>query len=172
MAWLVHFAHRDPVELHYWPPATEAEVLAEHPEALAAEPARRVASNSIATEAERSELLALVQAIYAGDTDADRQQAIDAALADPASALTCYRAISKARGIVPAAAPAPVQPALQPPGCSTCQHRRKPGHSAGYCCADRADLVPAYGTNHPLRRLPADGGDGCQHFRPAKWVTA
>ena len=43
-------------------------------------------------------LLALVDAIYAGDTDLDRAGATDAALADPEADLACYRAIANERG--------------------------------------------------------------------------
>lgn len=173
-AWRLHFADRDPVEVHCWPALAHGEVLAEHPEAIAAEPVRHATSASAPTASERAELLALVQAIYADDTAADRQQAAAAALADPAGALHCYRAIAAARGIKastpPAAAPEGAQAAQQQPGCRTCHHMRKPGKSDGYCAGGRADLVPAYGANHPLRRLPADGGTDCQHFQPAKWV--
>jgi len=45
-------------------------------------------------------------------------------------------------------------------GCRTCAHLRRPGLSDGHC-AGREDLPPAYTPEHPLRRLPADGGEGC-----------
>lgn len=44
--------------------------------------------------------------------------------------------------------------------CGTCRHVRRPGLADGYCIA-RADLPPAYGTDHPLRKLPALGGVDC-----------
>jgi hypothetical protein len=40
-----------------------------------------------------AELRALVAAVYSGETDADRADALAAALADPDDALTCYRSI-------------------------------------------------------------------------------
>ena len=48
---------------------------------------------------ELAELLALISAIYAADTDLASQEATDAALADPEAALQCYRAIANERGI-------------------------------------------------------------------------
>ena len=51
-------------------------------------------------------------------------------------------------------------------GCVTCRHRATPGLiRAGYC-AMRTDTVPAYGASHPLRRLPPDGGAGCEQYVP------
>lgn len=44
--------------------------------------------------------------------------------------------------------------------CRTCRHIRRPGLSDGYC-GSRTDLPPAYGTDHPLRQLPADRGVSC-----------
>lgn len=108
-AWLVRFADRAPLELHYWPAMTLAEVLTDNPGAVGAEPLR------------------------------------------------------------PAPAPAPA--ARTQAGCSDCRHLRRPGRSDGLCASGRDDLMPAYGANHPLRKLPADGGDGCKQFELAKWVT-
>lgn len=48
--------------------------------------------------------------------------------------------------------------------CTTCHHWSRPGLSTGYC-SGRPDLPPAYGENHPLRRLPADNGATCQHHK-------
>ncbi len=56
-------------------------------------------------------------------------------------------------------------------GRSDCRHLRRPGRSDGLCASGRDDLMPAYGDRHPLRRLPADGGEGCKQFELAKWVT-
>lgn len=124
---------------------------------VAAEPARRPP-----TEAERAELLALLAAIYATDTDQDRQEAMDCAMADPDGALLCYRAIAAERGLVvslPAPAPAPA-----PPACRRCRHRATPGRADPGYCAIRTDQPRAYGTDHPLRRLPDDGGTICPMF--------
>jgi hypothetical protein len=48
--------------------------------------------------------------------------------------------------------------------CKTCEHLRTPGRSAGYC-GGRDDLPLAYGVNHPLRKLPLDGGATCDYWR-------
>lgn len=45
-------------------------------------------------------------------------------------------------------------------GCANCRFLRRPGLADGYCI-QRADLAPAYGPSHPLRRLPADRGESC-----------
>jgi len=48
--------------------------------------------------------------------------------------------------------------------CIDCQYFARPGKSDGYCVR-REDLPPAYGENHPLRRLPADRGMTCNQLR-------
>lgn len=48
--------------------------------------------------------------------------------------------------------------------CPDCQHFARPGKSDGYCGV-RDDLSPAYGANHPLRRLPADRGASCGQWQ-------
>lgn len=48
--------------------------------------------------------------------------------------------------------------------CVECQHFARPGKSDGYC-GGRDDLPPAYGANHPLRKLPADGGASCNQWK-------
>lgn len=46
--------------------------------------------------------------------------------------------------------------------CVSCKHLFKPGRvDVGYC-GGREDLAPAYGANHPLRKLPSDGGASCK----------
>lgn len=180
--WLLHYADREPLEVGFSPAADHAEALVAYPDAVAAEPVPERTDTRTATVIERDELLALIQAIYAADTDADRQEATDAALADPDAALTCYRAIASERGIVVARAVAhqsarqsaqqSVQQSAQKPaqksaarGCSTCRHRRRPGLSAGYCGGGRDDLPGAYGLHHPLRKLPDDQGEGCTSYQ-------
>ncbi len=59
----------------------------------------------------------------------------------------------------PIAPPPPIETS-----CRDCRHFAKPGHSSGYC-AGRDDLPLAYGANHPLRKLPDDGGASCQHWQ-------
>ncbi len=52
----------------------------------------------------------------------------------------------------------PAQPLITPPPMrSTCRHLAKPG-LAGF---PRNTREPAYGSNHPLRQLPADHGEDC-----------
>lgn len=181
--WLIHFLDREPLEVWFSPAADHDEALAGYPDAVAAEPVPERTDTRTATVIERDELLALVEAIYAADTDQDRQEATDAALADPEAALTCYRAIANERGIVVARAVAhqsarqsaqqSVQQSAQKPaqksaarGCSTCRHRKRPGLSSGYCGGGRDDLLGAYGEHHPLRKLPDDQGESCASYLP------
>lgn len=164
--WLIHFADRDPVEAWFAPAASHAEVLAQHPDAVAAEPVPERVSTRAATAREHAELLALISAIYAADTDQDRAEAVGAALADPEGALTCYRAIAAERGIV-VALPVTTMPttSTMTTGCKTCRHLKRPGLSAGYC-SGRDGLPRAYGNDHPLRRLPDDMGASCASHQP------
>jgi hypothetical protein len=177
--WLLHYADREPMEVHFAPAADHAEALAAYRDAVAAEPAPERTDTGAASVIERDELLALVEAVYAGDTDADRAEALDAALADPAGALTCYRGIAAERGITVVRADArqssaqsarqSVQQSVQQSAarnCSTCRHRKRPGLSAGYCGGGRGDLAGAYGLHHPLRKLPADQGASCASYMP------
>ena len=164
--WLIHFADRDPLESWFSPAVTHGEVLAQHPDAVAAEPVPEHTDTRTATVIERDELLALVEAIYADDTDQERQEAIDAALADPEGALQCYRAIAAERGIVV------VLPVITKPtsitvatGCKSCRHRKRPGRSDPGYCSGRDDLPAAYGLHHPLRKLPDDQGESCPLWR-------
>ena len=165
--WMMHFPDREPLEVWTSPPATHGEALALYPEAIAAVPIPARTSTRGASTSERAELLALISAIYADDTDLDRAEATDAALADPEAALACYRAIAAERGITV------VLPVITKPtsitvvtGCKTCRHRKRPGLSAGYCGGGRDDLPGAYGINHPLRKLPDDQGAGCTIYNP------
>ena len=59
----------------------------------------------------------------------------------------------------------PAQPEIQ--RCQDCIHLAQFGD--GYC-AQRHDLPPAYGINHPLRRLPADNGESCHEYDAEDWV--
>lgn len=49
--------------------------------------------------------------------------------------------------------------------CATCTHLHKPGRAEPGYCGGRADLEPAYGANHPLKKLPADHGKGCKDWK-------
>lgn len=163
-AWLLHFSDRDPMEVWTAPPATHDEILALYPDAVAAVPVPDHASTRTASTSERAELLTLLEAIYADDTDADRQEAIGLALADPEGALTCYRAIAGERGL---SVSMPVSTETAPAHlCRTCRHRTTPGRADPGYCDQRADLPKAYGVHHPLHRLPADGGIDCPIWAP------
>jgi len=48
--------------------------------------------------------------------------------------------------------------------CRRCQHIARPGLSSGHCGGGRHDLPPAYGTDNPLRKLPADNGAACHLY--------
>jgi len=165
--WLIHFLDREPLEVWFAPAADHDEALASYPDAVAAEPLPERTDTRTATVIERDELLALVEAIYAADTDQDRAEALDAALADPEGALQCYRAIAAERGITV------VLPVITRPtsitvatGCKSCRHRKRPGRSdPGYCGGGRDDLPAAYGLHHPLRKLPDDQGAGCTSYQ-------
>lgn len=71
------------------------------------------------------------------------------------------------------ARPAPMNPARfrslkNSMRCKGCIHMKRPGLADGYCNNPlRSDLPPAYGLNHPLRRLPANGGRDCAVFEEA-----
>ncbi|MBL8445437.1 MAG: hypothetical protein JNK52_15445 [Zoogloeaceae bacterium] len=187
-AWLLQFLDRAPIEVWTGPPATHGEVLALYPGAVAAEPVPEHVTRT-PTDGERDELLALIAAVYAADTDQDRQEAIGLALADPEGALACYRAIAAERAIVVSASPVSATVSAQNvaaergivvtraevtrsvttkthvQACKTCRHLARPGRADGYC-AERTDLPHAYGADHPLRRLPADGGANCPKWAP------
>ncbi|WP_153147351.1 hypothetical protein [Dechloromonas sp. H13] len=157
-AWLFHFTDRDDLPVTFAPAVDHAAPLAYYPGAVAAEPIAERTQRK-ATKAEAEEITALVQAIYANDTDDDQAEALAVALADPDGALPCYRTIAEDRGITIAA---PVVGMVKACGC--CQHLARPGKSEGYC-GGRDDLPHAYGANHPLRRLPADRGASCDRWR-------
>lgn len=96
--WLFHFADRDDLPVTFAPAVDHAAALADYPDAVAAEPIPDRPQRK-ATKAEAEEITALVQAIYANDTDDDGAEALAAALADPDGALRCYRTIAKDLGI-------------------------------------------------------------------------
>lgn len=156
-AWLFHFADRDDLPVTFASAVDHAEALAYYPDAVAAEPIPDRPQRQ-PTKSEADEITALVQAIYANDTESDRAEALAVALADPDGALLCYRTIAKDQGIAVAA---PVASTVK--ACRDCQHFARPGKSDGYC-GGRDDLPLAYGANHPLRRLPADGGASCSQW--------
>jgi hypothetical protein len=94
--WRLKFAEGEPLDVTFCPPANRGNVLARYPHAIDAEPIPE-RPRRVATEAEARELRGLIQAVYGSEADADRAEALDAALNDTAAALRCYRAILKAR---------------------------------------------------------------------------
>ena len=97
-AWLFHFADRNDLPVTFAPAVDHAAALAYYPDAVAAEPIPERPQRK-PTEAETNEITALVQALYANDTEADRADALAAALADPDGALLCYRTIAEDQGM-------------------------------------------------------------------------
>ncbi len=94
--WLIHFSDRDPITVTFSPEVSHAGALA-CPGAVAAEPVPEI--NRAPTPSETALLRQRVAAIYRDDTDDDRNEAIQAALADPDNALACYRAMAEERGL-------------------------------------------------------------------------
>lgn len=90
--WLLHFAGGDPLEAWFAPAVNGTEARAAYPEAVAAEPIPAPAQQA-PTKIEAAELRSLVEVVYAADAEADRAEAMAAALSDPSGALPCYRAI-------------------------------------------------------------------------------
>lgn len=155
--WMLHFTDRDVLPVTFAPAVDHAKARTYYPDAVAAEPIPDRPQRK-ATKTEAEEITALVQAIYANDTNDDRAEALAVALSDPDGALLCYQTIAKDRGIAIAA---PVVGRVT--ACRDCQHFARPGKSDGYC-SGRDDLPLAYGANHPLRRLPADRGASCSQW--------
>ncbi len=93
-AWRLHQAEGEPLDVSFCPPATRAYALERYPHAIDAEPIPE-RPRRVATETEARELRGLIEAVYGGETEADRAETLDAALNDTAAALRCYRAITK-----------------------------------------------------------------------------
>jgi hypothetical protein len=75
----------------YTPEATRAEVEEDYPGASVEADERRP---SPVSNLKAVELRCLISLVYVNDSEPERQEALDAALADPESALACYRDIS------------------------------------------------------------------------------
>lgn len=95
-AWRLYFTDGESLDVSFCPSVTRIDALSDYPHAIKAEPIPERPQHA-ATEAEARELHGLIEAVYGGETDADKAEALDAALNDPAGALRCYRAILKAR---------------------------------------------------------------------------
>ncbi len=96
--WLFHFDNREPMEVVFTPAVSHANALACYPDAFAAEP-QAERTQRTPTEPEAKEIAAPVMAVFAGDSDVDRNETLAAALADPDGALHCYRRIADEHGI-------------------------------------------------------------------------
>lgn len=92
--WLMHYP-AGAVEVRFSPEVTRGAALAACPGAIAAEPIPETPKRK-PTEAEAVELKRLVALAYADE--ADRAEALAAALADTDGALTCYRGIADLPG--------------------------------------------------------------------------
>lgn len=95
-AWRLHFTDGESLDVSFCPSVTRADALSDYPYAIKSEPIPERPRRA-ATKAEAEQLRGLIEAVYGGDTDADKAEALDAALNDPAGALRCYRAMLKAR---------------------------------------------------------------------------
>ena len=96
--WLFHFADREPMEVFFAPEVSHANALLCYPDAVIAEPQTDCPQRT-PTAPEAKEITALVQAVFAGDSDVDRNEGLAVALADPDGALLCYRTIAEERGL-------------------------------------------------------------------------
>jgi hypothetical protein len=159
--WLFHFADRDALPVTFAPAVGHEKALAYYPDAVAAEPIPDRPPRT-ANKTEALEITALIRAVFHDDNDVDRSEALAAALADPDDALLCYRTVAKDQSIAIAA---PVVGTVK--ACPDCQHFARPGKSDGYC-SGRDDLPLAYGSNHPLRRLPVDRGASCDQWQASE----
>lgn len=95
-AWRLYFTDGESLDVSFCPSVTRADALSDYPYAIKSEPIPERPRRA-ATKAEAEQLRGLIEAVYGGDTDADKAKALDAALHDPAGALRCYRAILKVR---------------------------------------------------------------------------
>jgi hypothetical protein len=162
--WLIHFADGEPLEVATTPASTHAEILSLYPSAVAAEPlvpTRQRPRASMNASDEKS-IRAWLERI--GETDAAtvaevmRQCRQD----DEARRYFVGRSRKVSSGEVSngvSSKTAPKEAAAM--RCGNCRHFARPGLSSGYCGAGRADLLHAYGDDHPLRQLPEDGGASC-----------
>jgi hypothetical protein len=94
--WRIHFPNLAPVEVWFTPEVTAAHALASCFGAIEAAPLPDVASRT-ATEGEANELRALVGALLADVSNADRAEALAVALADVDAALMSFRALPAGR---------------------------------------------------------------------------
>lgn len=95
-AWRLHYPDGESQDVSFCPAVTPAGALSDYPHAIKSEPIPERPRRA-ATEAEARELRGLIEAVYGSEADADKAEALDTALNDPAGALRCYRAVLKAR---------------------------------------------------------------------------
>jgi hypothetical protein len=94
--WRIAYPNGAAMDVLFTPAATRAEVAELYPGA-SIQPLPDSATRT-PTAAEADELLALIGAILADDTEAERAEALAVALADPDAALVCWRSLAKAQG--------------------------------------------------------------------------
>ncbi len=92
--WGVAYPNGAGMEVLFTPAATQADVAELYPGA-SIEPLPDAPMRT-ATPGEAGELHALIAAVLADDTDADRAEALAVALNDPDAALVCWRSLAKA----------------------------------------------------------------------------
>lgn len=151
--WLLHYPKSDPVEASFSPVATREEVLRQFPGTVGADPIQDLPKRK-PIDAEVKELQALVATIYQGDTEADRAEALAAALADPDIALLCYRAIAGTPSLVIATG------ADDRRCCIQCRNLR-----GGVCSVARAEADALVVANRRYRPV-SDLRRRCEGFRP------
>lgn len=158
-----HVTDREPLELALSPGASQADVLDAAPVALAAEPieSRRRQPDTMLTGDQEGALRAWLAQI--GEDEASVIVAL----------LTICKHDDDARAYFLGSTPkrdagtrcGELVHDVMARSCARCFHRRRPGLSVGYCGSGRADLLPAYGENHPLRKLPSDRGRDWSHWQ-------
>ncbi len=91
--WLTHYADREPVERHFRPDATTAEVLAWHPDAIAAEP---LPDSDRVAQPLSPELDGLIRTVAAfhGFTSDELEEALAVASRDVDNALVSFRLLA------------------------------------------------------------------------------
>jgi hypothetical protein len=143
-------------------PATSATQAKEEGASVA-----KVATVAVANSKEaETETLTFAGAWLLHFTDADPLEVHFFPEATHAEALAAYPTAVAAEPLdVGSAQSGTARARAQPiPSCQNCLHRKRPGLVEPGYCAQRTDTPRAYGDNHPLHRLPEDGGAACNDF--------
>lgn len=130
-----------------------------YPDAVVAEPPPTRTVTPLAISRKSAERLPMGAAVFGADTDQNRIETLSQSQRNVDGTSACTSAISAPRSSMKATH------IVAASDCKTCRHRSEPGRSdPGYCGGGRNDLSPAYGENHPLRRLPDDMGASCAKY--------